>query len=164
MCEKNLSCSRYIENFNPPNLIEKLEHKVCESVVDAFLAQIEYGKDYVIRTELVKEDWADGFGTKYTYSLKFDELDVSGRTCNLIEDGDSLHCSNCGGAAAKQSWAYWNHCPNCGARVLRNTPKHSENESCSQVPERVERENEGERESYGDEQDRWHQMDIYDYV
>lgn len=39
-------------------------------------------------------------------------------TCNLIEDGDSLHCSNCGGAAEKQSWVYWNYCPNCGARVM----------------------------------------------
>lgn len=40
------------------------------------------------------------------------------RTCNLIEDGDLLHCSNCGSAAAKQSWAYWIYCPNCGARVV----------------------------------------------
>lgn len=40
------------------------------------------------------------------------------RTCHLIEDGDLLHCSNCGGAAAKQSWAYWNFCPNCGAKVV----------------------------------------------
>jgi hypothetical protein len=74
MTEKKLRCSRYIENFNPPYLIEKLVHKVCESVADAFLCQIEYGKDYVINTELVKDDWADGFGTKYTYNLKFDEL------------------------------------------------------------------------------------------
>lgn len=74
MSEKKLRCSRYIENFNPPYLIEKLVHKVCESVADAFLGQIEYGRDYVVSTELVKEDWADGFGTKYTYNLKFDEL------------------------------------------------------------------------------------------
>lgn len=74
MSEKKLHCSRYIENFNSPYLIEKLVHKVCESVADAFLGQIEYGKDYVISTELVKDDWADGFGTKYTYNLKFDEL------------------------------------------------------------------------------------------
>lgn len=42
------------------------------------------------------------------------------RTCNLIEDedGGSLHCSNCGGAAEKQSWAYWNYCPNCRAKVV----------------------------------------------
>ncbi len=71
---KKLQCSRYIENFNPPSLIEKLVHKVCESVADAFLGQIEYGKDYIINTELVKDDWADGFGTKYTYTLGFDEL------------------------------------------------------------------------------------------
>ena len=74
MSEKKLQCSRYIENFNPPYLIEELVHKVCESVADAFLGQIEYGKDYVISTELVKDDWADGFGTKYTYNLEFDEL------------------------------------------------------------------------------------------
>jgi predicted RNA-binding Zn-ribbon protein involved in translation (DUF1610 family) len=40
------------------------------------------------------------------------------RTCNLIEDEDLLHCSNCGSAAAKQSWAYWIYCPNCGAKVV----------------------------------------------
>lgn len=74
MTEKELRCSRYIENFIPPDLIKKLEHKIYESVVDAFLDQVEYGKDYVIKTGLVKEDWADGFGTKYTYGLKFDEL------------------------------------------------------------------------------------------
>lgn len=39
------------------------------------------------------------------------------RTCSLIEDGDLLHCSNCGGAAEKQSWARWSYCPNCGRRV-----------------------------------------------
>lgn len=80
MSEKKLYRSRCIENFNPPDLIEKLEHKVRESVADAFLGQIEYGKDYIINTELVKEDWADGFGTKCTYSLKFDEL-VRCRDC-----------------------------------------------------------------------------------
>jgi len=74
MSEKELRYSRYIENFNPPHLIEKLVHKVCESAADAFLGQIEYGKDYAIRTWLAKEDWADGFGTKYTYNLKFNEL------------------------------------------------------------------------------------------
>ena len=84
MSEKELRCSRYIENFNPPNLTEKLVHKVCESVADAFLGQIEYGKDYVINTELVKEDWADGFGTKYTCNLKFDEL-VRCRDCKHFD-------------------------------------------------------------------------------
>lgn len=91
MSEKKLHCSRYIENFNPPYLIEKLVHKVCESVADAFLGQIEYGKDYVIRTKLVKDDWADGFGTKYTYSLKFDEL-VRCRDCTVY-DGEGCGCS-----------------------------------------------------------------------
>lgn len=85
MSEKELHCSRYIENFNPPYLIEKLVHKVCESVADAFLGQIEYGKDYVIKTELAKENWADGFGTKYTYTLKFDEL-VRCRDCKHFMD------------------------------------------------------------------------------
>lgn len=85
MSEKKLCRSRYIENFNPPYLIEKLVHKVCESVADAFLGQIEYGKDYVVSTELAKEDWADGFGTKYTYSLKFDEL-VRCRDCAYFDD------------------------------------------------------------------------------
>lgn len=45
------------------------------------------------------------------------EVYVPERTCSLIEDGDSLHCSNCGGAAEEQSWAYWSYCPNCGAKV-----------------------------------------------
>lgn len=89
MSEKKLHCSRYIENFNPPHLIEKLVHKVCESVADAFLCQIEYGKDYVVSTELVKEDWADGFGTKYTYNLKFDEL-VLCRDCKHFDEETSL--------------------------------------------------------------------------
>ena len=80
MSEKKLSCSRCIENFNSPYPTENLVHKVCESVADAFLGQIEYGKDYVISTKLIKEDWADGFGTKYTYNLKFDEI-VRCRDC-----------------------------------------------------------------------------------
>lgn len=87
MSEKKLRCSRCIENFNPPDFTKKLVHKVCESVADAFLGQIEYGKDYVINTELVKEDWADGFGTKYTYNLKFDEL-VRCRDCRFYKRGD----------------------------------------------------------------------------
>lgn len=33
------------------------------------------------------------------------------------EDVDLLHCSNCGGAAEKQSWAYWHYCPNCSSKV-----------------------------------------------
>ena len=74
MSENELRASRYIENFNPPDIIERSVHQVCSSMADAFLGRIEYGKDYVIRTELAKEDWADGFGTKYTYSLEFDEL------------------------------------------------------------------------------------------
>lgn len=89
MSEKKLRCSRYIENFNPPYLIEKLVHKVCESVADAFLGQIEYGKDYVINTKLVKDDWADGLGTKYTYILKFDELVRCG-DCEHHHDGECL--------------------------------------------------------------------------
>lgn len=90
MSEKELRCSRYIENFNSPNLIEKLVHKVCESVADAFLDHIEYGKDYVVKTELAKEDWADGFGTKCTYSLKFDEL-VRCRDCiYYVKDQDPI--------------------------------------------------------------------------
>lgn len=91
MSEKKLHCSRYIENFNPPYLIEKLVHKVCESVADAFLGQIEYGKDYVINTKLVKDDWADGFGTKYTYILGFDEL-VRCRDCEHYDP----HCTDDG--------------------------------------------------------------------
>lgn len=93
MSEKKLRCSRYIENFNPPCLIEKLVHKVCESVADAFLGQIEYGKDYIINTELVKDDWADGFGTKYTYNIKFDEL-VRCRDCEKCNVGWCLHFNN----------------------------------------------------------------------
>ena len=49
-------------------------------MADAFLGQIEYGKDYVLNTKLAKEDWADGFGTKYTYTLTFDKL-VRCRDC-----------------------------------------------------------------------------------
>lgn len=41
------------------------------------------------------------------------------QTCNLIEDGNLLHCSNCGGAAEKQLWTYWNYCPNCRAKVIK---------------------------------------------
>ncbi len=98
MSEKKLHCSRYIGNFNPPDLTKKLVHKVCESVADVFLGQIEYGRDYVISTELVKEDWADGFGTKYTYYLSFEPL-VRCRDCYFadeIEGGYWCDRSDCG--------------------------------------------------------------------
>lgn len=85
MSEKKLCHSRIIENICQPDLINKLWGRVCESVADAFLSQIEYGKDYIISTELVKEDWANGFGTKYTCNLKFDEL-VRCRDCEYYED------------------------------------------------------------------------------
>lgn len=91
MSENKLQASRYIENFNPPGLTKELVHKVCESVADAFLSQIEYGKDYVISTDLAKEEWANGFGTKYTYSLKFDEL-VRCRDCRF----SLAHGNGCG--------------------------------------------------------------------
>lgn len=42
------------------------------------------------------------------------------RTCRLVEDSGLLHCSKCGGAAEKQSWAYWNYCPNCGAMIIND--------------------------------------------
>lgn len=74
MSENKLRASRIIENMCPQDLTDKLLNRICESAADAFLGQIEYGKDYVISTELAKEDWAHGFGTKYTYNLKFDEL------------------------------------------------------------------------------------------
>lgn len=89
MSEKKLYCSRIIENFNPPDFTEKRVHKVCESAADAFLGQIEYGRDYIVSTDLVKEDWADGFGTKYTYNLKFDEL-VRCRDCKHYEKHGSF--------------------------------------------------------------------------
>lgn len=38
-------------------------------------------------------------------------------TCHTVEDGGLMHCSECGGGAEKQSWAYWNYCPNCGRKV-----------------------------------------------
>ena len=52
------------------------------------------------------------------YNILLDELGVSGQTCHLIEDGGLLHCSNCGAASGKRSWAYWKVCPNCGAKVV----------------------------------------------
>ena len=44
---------------------------------------------------------------------------VKERTCHLVEDDGLIHCSNCGGAAAKRSWTYWKFCPNCGANVVK---------------------------------------------
>lgn len=90
MSEKELRASRYLENFIPQNIIDESVHQVCESVADAFLGQIEYGKDYVLNTELAKEDWADGFGTKYTYNLKFDEL-VRCRDCRHYYEAEEYH-------------------------------------------------------------------------
>ena len=52
-------------------------------------------------------------GVEYYPMTYFEE-----RTCHQVEDDGLIHCSNCGGAAEKQSWAYWNYCPNCGSRVL----------------------------------------------
>lgn len=94
MSENELRASRYIENFIPPNIIEKSVHQVCGSVVDAFLGQIEYGRDYVISTELTKEDWADGFGMKYTYNLKFDEL-VRCRDCVHYTEDEAEYYHYC---------------------------------------------------------------------
>lgn len=50
-----------------------------------------------------------------------DELNATlgAGTCHTVEDGGLLHCSECGGGAEKQSWAYWNFCPNCGRKVER---------------------------------------------
>ena len=97
MSEKKLCHSRIIESICQPDLVNKLWGRVYESVVDAFLDQIEYGKDYIISTELVKEDWADGFGTKCTCNLKFDEL-VRCRDCRYYEDTGNCNwfeCSSC---------------------------------------------------------------------
>lgn len=71
-----------------------------------------------------------GVGITYLWSKKFPQfIRLEGKrgeykvytpdlVCNLIEDVNLLHCSNCGGGAPKQSWAYWNYCPNCGAKVV----------------------------------------------
>lgn len=93
MSEKKLQCSRVIENFFPQDAIENLVHKECESkIIDAFLDYIEYGKEYIISTKIVQDDWADGFGTKYTYSLKFDEL-VRCRDCKHARKTDAgMNC------------------------------------------------------------------------
>lgn len=56
-------------------------------------------------------DFEDDLGTIY------DEMGVPERTCQLVEDGDLLLCE-CGVAAPRQSWQYWNYCPNCGAKVV----------------------------------------------
>lgn len=115
MSEKKLCRSRYVENFIPPDLNEKLVHEVCESVADVFLSQIEYGNDYIISTELVKEDWADGFGTKYTYNLKFDEL-VRCRDCRFAyplfdEEGDEIqNMFDCHGELTSP-WDFYNDEP-----------------------------------------------------
>lgn len=90
MSEKALRCSRYAESFLPPPLLDKVVLGIQHSVVDAFLGEIEYGKDYILSTELVKEDWADGFGTKYTYFLKFDEI-VRCRDCKHYYEVDEYH-------------------------------------------------------------------------
>jgi hypothetical protein len=84
MSENALSCSRYVESFLPPPLLDKVVLSTQHSVVDAFLGEIEYGKDYIVSTELVKENWADGFGMKYTYFLKFDEI-VRCKDCRYYE-------------------------------------------------------------------------------
>ena len=88
MSDNALCCSRYVESFLPPPLLDKVVLGTQHSVVDAFLGEIEYGKDYIVSTRLVKENWADGFGTKYTYFLKFDEI---------------VRCKDCKYAAADQN-------------------------------------------------------------
>ena len=108
MSKKELRRSRYIENFVPPSIIENSVHQVCASVADVFLGQIEYGKDYVINTGLVKEDWADGFGTKYTYNLKFDEL-VRCRDCirYSLDDYGNTWCAYVASAVQADDFCAW---------------------------------------------------------
>lgn len=77
-----------------------------------------------VQKVIYKHGINDGFVysvIKCSFQAIADELnaELGSGTCNLIEDGDLLHCSNCGGAAAKQSWAYWAYCPNCGAKVVK---------------------------------------------
>lgn len=79
-----------------------------------------YVREYDTEAEAI-----DAWNTRYhcglddeDYSILLDELGLSERTCHLVEDDGLFHCSNCGGVASKQSWAYWKFCPNCGAKVV----------------------------------------------
>lgn len=66
-------CERILENHLPFQTIEDVTYKMAQSVADAFLGNIEYGKDYIIRTERINEAWSS-YATRYTYSIKFDEI------------------------------------------------------------------------------------------
>ena len=86
MSEQAYRCEHILENALPYQTIEDVTYKMAQSVADAFLGQIEYGKDYVIETKVENEGW-NGFATKYTYSMIFDEL-VRCRDCRFFSHGD----------------------------------------------------------------------------
>lgn len=72
--------TRYIENCIPRSVFDSVVSKICRSAVDAFLGHIEYGKTYAVDTKMEREVQADGFATKCTYMLNFEEI-VRCRDC-----------------------------------------------------------------------------------
>ena len=90
---------------------------------------VQYGDSEITRTkngfkiqhivDVINEaarKWGDELG-EYTVKRICEAWNTE-RICSLIDDGNLLHCSNCGGAAESQSWTYWKYCPNCGSKVV----------------------------------------------
>lgn len=86
MSDRTYRCEQILENDLPFQTIEDATYKMAQSVADAFLGNIEYGKDYIIRTDRINEGW-NGFATKYTFTIKFDEI-VRCRDCRFYKRGD----------------------------------------------------------------------------
>ena len=95
MSEKQtLRNARYIENFVPESIRNRIVNETCGSVVDAFLGHIEYGKTYAVATELITEQWNDGFGVKCTYNFDFEEI-VRCAYCRFRRDWEPNEIEGC---------------------------------------------------------------------
>lgn len=113
---KVLRNTQIIDRFAPHNFLSVVRRDKTREILDIFIGCMEPDRDYILN--LHQDEQVDDSRIVITNTVSFSERE----TCALIEDiedGDLLHCSNCGGAAEKQSWAYWNFCPNCGAKAVK---------------------------------------------
>ena len=68
---------------------------------------------------------ADDYKQAAEYWQRMYEETFAERVCHDTDENDwHFVCSACG--YEQNGYEQWNYCPNCGAKVLRNTPKCSE--------------------------------------
>ncbi len=105
MSDRAYRCDRILENYLPFETVEDATYKMAQSVADAFLGNIEYGKDYIIRTERTNEQWSS-YATRYTCSIKFDEI-VRCENCKHHEDLMGGVCKMWGFLVGSQGFCSW---------------------------------------------------------